>query len=80
MMHIYNSFMKTFTIIKSKIKRLEERIKEYQMFKNLKTLKIIFTFKMLYNKNRKNFKNKKNNQPLIMLLKDLIKKATNIKD
>lgn len=67
MMHFYNSFMKTFMIIKNIIKNLEGRIKGYQMFKNLKTSKTIFTFKMFFNKNRKNFKSKKNNLPLTML-------------
>lgn len=67
MMFIYNSFMKIFTIIKNKTKNLKGRIKGYPMFKNQKILKTISIFKMFFNKNRKNFKNKKSNQPQTML-------------
>lgn len=52
----YNKFTMTFTIIKNKTKKISRRdIREYLKFKNQKTLKIIFTSKTSFNKNRKIF-------------------------
>jgi hypothetical protein len=45
-----------FIIIKKNMKKiLKGKIKEYQKFRNQKTLKITFTFRMYFNKNRKIF-------------------------